>query len=111
MPNVVQHSSETVEWYTPPEIIASARAVMGGIDLDPATCTAAQQYVKAHSCLTEEANGLNYRWVGKTFLNPPGGKAPEGSPTKSNAVLWWSKLAHEYMVGNVEQAIFIGFSI
>jgi hypothetical protein len=35
------------EWFTPPECIAHARAVLGDIDLDPASCEIAQQVVRA----------------------------------------------------------------
>lgn len=101
----------TAEWYTPPEIVESCRTVMGRIDLDPATCGAAQEIVRAGAYRTEVSNGLAYPWFGRVLLNPPGGDAPKGGPTRSNAVLWWSKLAHEYRVGNVQQALFIGFSI
>lgn len=109
MTGLPQHSKKTVEWYTPREYVESARATMGGIDLDPASSHVANKTVLAPVFFG--LNGLNERWGGKVFLNPPGGDAPKGSPTKSNAVLWWSKLAHEYRIGNIEQAIFMGFSI
>lgn len=111
MTGLPQHSKKTVEWYTPREIVESSRATMGGIDLDPATNHVAQETVKASVTLHPGHDGLQHPWRGKVFLNPPGGDAPKGGPTRSNAVLWWAKLADEYMRGNVEQAIFIGFSI
>ena len=111
MTGIPQHSKKTVEWYTPREIVESSRAVMGRIDLDPASNHVAQETVKASAVLHQAHEGLQHAWKGNVFLKPPGGDAPQGSPTKSNSVLWWSKLVHEYRVGNTEQAIFIGFSI
>ena len=60
-----------VECYTPPNIISMARDTMGGIDLDPCSCKYAQKYIKAKKYYTKETNGLNKRWSGKIWLNPP----------------------------------------
>lgn len=59
------------EWYTPPEYIEAARAVMGSIDLDPATCKVAQANVKAKRSYTISDNGLEKKWTGNVWLNPP----------------------------------------
>jgi hypothetical protein len=40
------------EWYTKPAYIEAARRVLGGIDLDPASCDLAQQTVKATAFYT-----------------------------------------------------------
>lgn len=111
MGNVIQHSKETVEWYTPQDIIESSRVLMGGIDLDPASNHVANRLVQAAYFFSESNDGLQKCWGGNVFLNPPGGDAPRKSTTRSNAVLWWSKLAHEYRCGNIQQAVFIGFSV
>lgn len=59
------------EWYTPKVLLDAVRAVLGVIDLDPASCDLAQQKVQARTYYTKEQNGLRYPWHGKIFLNPP----------------------------------------
>jgi ParB family transcriptional regulator, chromosome partitioning protein len=51
------HQSLTNESYTPAAIIEAARAVMGGIDLDPATCEIANLTVRADWWMDLEADG------------------------------------------------------
>ena len=61
----------TAEWFTPPEILQPVRAVLGEIDLDPATCADAQQLVQAKSFYTLEDDGLSQPWYGRVYLNAP----------------------------------------
>jgi ParB family chromosome partitioning protein len=96
--------------------VEAARAVLGGIDLDPASCPLAQDVVKATawygpgSPLGED--GLTEPWLGRVFLNPPGGRAQlTGCGTSSNAALWWGRLASSWEAGEVEAAIFVGFTL
>lgn len=63
-------STETVEWYTPPEIIERARQVLGGIDLDPASNDIAQRWIQASVYYTA-ATPLQAPWAGRVWLNPP----------------------------------------
>ena len=59
------------EWYTPSKYIEAARAVMGSIDLDPASCALANKTVQADTYYTKENNGLELPWYGNVWLNPP----------------------------------------
>lgn len=85
------------EHYTPPRYVEAVRRVLGQIDLDPATCEAAQQRIGALSWHTKEDNGLDQEWIGRVFLNPP---FSEGSE-------WATKLLAELEAGNTTAAIFL----
>lgn len=102
-----RHSSASVEHYTPEYIIEAARTVLGDIDLDPASCDEAQQYVKAERFFKEADDGLAWEWFGRVFLNPPGGRING----KSSQKVWWAKLAREFVCRRTEAAVFVGFSI
>ena len=59
------------EWYTPAKYIELARDVLGVIDLDPASNAFAQKTVKAKKFYTAETNGLDKKWAGAVWMNPP----------------------------------------
>jgi ParB family chromosome partitioning protein len=98
---LAQHSSSSVEHYTPHQVVDAARATMGHIDLDPASCELANTIVGADYIYTEA--GLEKPWYGNVFLNPPGGRG--------QAVMWWKKLLNEWSSGRVKQAVFVGFTL
>jgi hypothetical protein len=87
------------EWYTPELIIEAARQVMGGIDLDPATCEQANAIVQAGEIFTEEDNGLEQPWHGRVWLNPP-----FAHPTVK---YFAEKLLASVASGDVEQAAWL----
>jgi ParB family chromosome partitioning protein len=66
-------SKSTNEWWTPKEYIESARAVLGQIDIDPASSELANETVQANIFYTKKNNGLEYNWPGRVWLNPPYG--------------------------------------
>src|ERR1700678_4532682 len=132
-----KHSSASNEHYSPGAIVEAARALMGGIELDPASSALANTVVRAERFFAADRgeSGSMRPWNARTvFLNPPGGKCdPEGrslvklpgkkagyayedgspcsKPARSSTLLWWTKLAKEWVEGRVEQAVFLGFSV
>ena len=67
----VSHNSGENEWYTPRHIIESVRAVMGEIDLDPASSEMANDIIQAKDYYTTGEDGLKQDWHGRVWLNPP----------------------------------------
>lgn len=63
------------EFYSPESVIEPARVVLGGFDLDPASCATANKKVKAREyySLSEGRNGLDRAlpWEGRLWMNPP----------------------------------------
>ncbi len=77
-PHVTNNSGEN-EWYTPGEIIEAARATMGGIDTDPASCAHANETVRAGTYYSIDDDGLTKRWPGRVWMNPPYGRGVIGT--------------------------------
>lgn len=106
--SLFSHASQ--EWYTPGYILDAARALMGDIDLDPASCEEANKIVKADKFFTREDDGLKQEWIGNVFLNPPGPVKGVKS-TRGIVNRFWEKLVAEWRNGRVTEAIFVCFSI
>lgn len=84
--------------YPPPESIALARQVMGGIDLNPVSDQIAQQWVQAATYYTPAQDGLSHPWFGRVWLYPP---------TSSKTGKWIKKAIAEYEAGNITEAIIL----
>jgi phage N-6-adenine-methyltransferase len=87
------------EWYTPDEYIEAARAVLGSIDLDPASSKHAQKTIKAERFFSKENDGLSQEWKGRVWLNPP-----YSQPDIANFA---DKMLEQYAAGNVSAAIML----
>lgn len=92
----VSHNSGENEWYTPSQFIESARRVMGGIDLDPATSELANKTVQASMFYTKDDDGLSREWAGRVWMNPP-----YAQPLISE---FCEKLCEHYDNGDIDQA-------
>lgn len=69
--------------------------------LDPASSPEFNQLVRAWMIYTEQDNGLIQPWLGNVMCNPPGGKVRK----------FWERLLHHINTGDVEKAVWIGFSV
>ncbi len=104
---LINQTSGSFEWYTPPEIIKAARATMGGIDLDPASSCEANRAVQAGRFFGLQKNaefidGLDCEWRGRIWLNHPFGRGSNGK--------WIEKLLREIKEGRVAQACCITYA-
>lgn len=68
------------DYYTHPKIIEAARAALGEIALDPASCSEANVVVAAQEFYSFHENGLLHDWTGTVWLNPPYGNWDEWAP-------------------------------
>jgi hypothetical protein len=121
---IAQHSKKSNSHMTPGHVVGLVHQVMGGIDLDPATTQFANRLVKAKRYYDYSTNGLNKRWEGRVFLNPPGGVIARPlrrrdidigyesvTDTHSRSTIWWAKLLHSWLEGAMSQGVFVGFSL
>lgn len=87
----------TSEWYTPKYLINSAMKVMGGIDLDPASCEVANETVGAVEFwgMYTIPGSLARPWPGRVWMNPP----YSGYAGQANE--WLAYMAGQYAAGNI----------
>lgn len=97
---LINQTSGKTEYYTPPEIVRAARLTMGGIDLDPASSTAANFTVVGaktfysapqHRVIGKigglpllryaDRGGLDRAWFGRVWLNHPFGSPQRACTT------------------------------
>jgi ParB family chromosome partitioning protein len=97
MSTQVVHNSGNNEWYTTDGYMALVREVMGRIDLDPASCEAANDVVQATRYYTAEDDGLQHPWAGRVWMNPPYGS--------QLIARFASKLVEHWSDGNICEAI------
>lgn len=124
----INQDSGNVEWWTKTFIIEAARVTMGSIDLDPASCTKANETVQARQYFTVEDDGLKQCWLGNVWMNHPYSDGEEVCkpnckkkkckgkrgycitkriPANSE---WINKLVSEYEAGHVKQACLICYA-
>lgn len=77
---LINQDSGNVEYYTDPKITAAARAVMGSIDLDPASCAFANKSIKASTIFTKDDDGLSKSWFGNVWMNHPFSRGERACP-------------------------------
>jgi ParB family chromosome partitioning protein len=97
----VKQGDSSDERYTPVEYLASAKAVMGRIDLDPASCKAANERhaetLGELKYFSKEDDGLERDWKGNIWLNPP--------YSRGLINRFVDKLLTEIETGNLSQAV------
>lgn len=131
MRTLAQHSAKSVEHYTPsilvfkdgsPDfaLLAAIRQLMGSIDCDPSSSFLAQKTVKAATWYGWDGqtliDGLSKPWAGNVLLNAPGGRTSKLAPQltsmhKTYSCVWWGRLITDWLMGAIEQAVFIGFTL
>lgn len=113
--SAARHSKKSVRWGTPDDPVDPAKpahrqqnylsreriALGGEIDLDPMSEEVFNKVVRAARYFTEEQDGLRQPWIAERLhLNPAGGLVVQA----------WEKLMFEIEHGNVDRAIWVGFS-
>lgn len=128
-----QHMSTSGERYTPPWLVEWARQILGGIDLDPCSCAAAQTVVQADTYY--DRDGLSRPWYGRMLINPPGrctgdyegcgpvlwsspsgrSRASRGRPRRSCSCglvrAFWARSVTQVSLGRVDAIMWIGYSL
>jgi phage N-6-adenine-methyltransferase len=88
-------SSESDQWNTPKAVVELVKQMLGEIDLDPCS-NDGKANVPAKKVYRREDDGLQQKWKGRAYMNPPYGDVVGD---------WVGKLIAEYEAGNVKEAI------
>jgi hypothetical protein len=111
---------EDLELITNYDLVASAHALLEGIDLDVASSSIANKYVEAKEYFSPADDGLNcQQWHGSVYLFPPSGayfwdkkndrwkmtRASSPTLTSSHAV-WFRKLYRSWLAREVDQGLY-----
>lgn len=124
-PRNAAHLSISPEQGSPPVFVELAHAVMGGIDLDPASSPAWNRNVGATRIITAAENGLRTPWVAgapsvlelrtrpvpgfgervRVLVNPPGDKRGE------LVAEFWYGVTTYFALRWISSAIWIGFNV
>lgn len=102
---LINQDSGDTEYLTPREIVAVARQLMGGIDLDPACeyeAAVYQGYGPETLYFGKEQNGLSQVWANRVWMNHPFSRAENH--------LWIGKLVAGYQERAIPQACCITFA-
>jgi phage N-6-adenine-methyltransferase len=67
----IHFKSQTDEWSTPRDFFNKLDMEFGPFDLDPC---ATPENAKCSRFFTRQQNGLNQKWIGKVWMNPPYGR-------------------------------------
>lgn len=93
----IHFSSNDIEWYTPKFIIGKIIKLFGGsITLDPCSNDKDNPNVPAINHFTKEDDGLNNKWSGKVYMNPPYGREIEK---------WIEKICLEFEENRIQEAV------
>lgn len=117
--NIRSHVEDR-ELITNYDLVASAHALLGGIELDVASSKVANSYVEAQNYYTPTEDGLNcQQWYGRVYLFPPSGAyfwdkkmqrwkmTRTSSPTlASSHAVWFRKLYKTWISGQIEQGLY-----
>lgn len=109
-------SMETSEHYTPPWIIDLVKEVFGGqIDLDPASYSLPQEWIRAKRYFTAQEDGLEQDWFGNVFVNWPYTKVRFDARKQRNvhsplSPIWSTFTIKQYEIGNTKQIIALCYS-
>lgn len=99
---LINQDSGKTEYYTDAKFIESARLVMDGIDLDPASSETANRTVRATRFFTAVDDGLAQVWSGRVWMNHPFSR--ETNPK------WVRKLIESFEAGTVTDALCICYA-